>query len=67
MGPLIYLDDAREYPLVLGLSAFQSRFGVQWNLMMAASLAVVFPLIILFFVAQRYFIEGIALTGLKGV
>ncbi|MDI7274650.1 MAG: carbohydrate ABC transporter permease [Anaerolineae bacterium] len=66
MGPLIYLDDAREYPLVMGLYAFQTRHGIKWNLMMAASLAVAFPIIVLFFIAQRYFIEGIALTGLKG-
>jgi ABC-type glycerol-3-phosphate transport system permease component len=67
MGPLIYLDDAREYPLMLGLYAFQTRPGrVVWHLMMAASLSVTFPLIALFFVAQRYFIEGITLTGLKG-
>lgn len=65
MGPLIYLDNASQYPLVLGLYAFQTRFGVQWHLMMAASLAVTFPLIALFFVAQRYFIGGITLTGLK--
>lgn len=66
MGPLIYLNKANLYPLVLGLYAFQTRFGVQWNLMMAAALATTFPIIVLFFVAQRYFIEGIALTGLKG-
>jgi multiple sugar transport system permease protein len=66
LGPLIYLDNASEYPLVLGLYAFQTRFGIQWHLMMAASLAVTFPLLMLFFVAQRYFIEGITLTGVKG-
>lgn len=66
LGPLIYLDNASEYPLVLGLYAFQTRFGIQWHLMMAASLAVTFPLLVLFFVAQRYFIEGITLTGVKG-
>jgi len=66
LGPLIYLDEASEYPLVLGLYAFQTRFGIQWHLMMAASLAVTFPLLVLFFVAQRYFIEGITLTGVKG-
>jgi ABC-type glycerol-3-phosphate transport system permease component len=66
LGPLIYLDDAAEYPLVLGLYAFQTRFEIQWNLMMAAALSVTFPLIILFFMAQRYFIEGITLTGIKG-
>jgi multiple sugar transport system permease protein len=66
LGPLIYLDDSVEYPLVLGLYAFQTRFGVKWHLMMAATLAVTFPLIVLFFVAQRYFIEGVTLSGLKG-
>lgn len=66
LEPLIYLDEAAEYPLVLGLYAFQTRFGVQWHLLMAASLTVTFPLILLFFVAQRYFIEGITLTGMKG-
>jgi len=67
-GPLIYLDKATEYPLVLGLFAFQTSRGstVEWNLMMAAALVTTFPIILLFFVTQRYFIEGIALTGLKG-
>jgi len=67
-GPLIYLDKAADYPLVLGLYAFQTSRGmtVEWNLMMAAALATTFPIILLFFIAQRYFIEGIALTGLKG-
>jgi len=66
-GPLIYLSDANQYPLVMGLYAFRTRFSIQWNLIMAASLATCFPLIVLFFIAQRYFIEGITLTGLKGV
>jgi multiple sugar transport system permease protein len=67
MGPLIYLSDFSKYPLVMGLYAFRTQHAIQWNLMMAASLATCFPLIALFFVAQRYFIEGITLTGLKGV
>ena len=67
-GPLIYLDEATDYPLVLGLYAFQTSRGatVEWNLMMAAALVTTFPIILLFFITQRYFIEGIALTGLKG-
>lgn len=65
-GPLIYLDEASEYPLVLGLYAFRTRFGVQWHLIMAASLVVTFPIIALFFAAQRYFIEGVTMSGLKG-
>jgi multiple sugar transport system permease protein len=66
LGPLIYLDDPALYPLVLGLYSFQTRFAIEWNLTMAASMAAVLPLIILFFFAQRHFIEGISLTGLKG-
>jgi multiple sugar transport system permease protein len=67
MGPLIYLSDQSMYPLVVGLNAFRTQHTTMWNLMMAAALATCFPLIVLFFVAQRYFIEGITLTGLKGV
>jgi multiple sugar transport system permease protein len=67
MGPLIYLSDQKMYPLVMGLSAFQTQHSILWNQLMAASLATCFPLIVLFFIAQRYFIEGITLTGLKGV
>lgn len=66
-GPLIYLSDSKQYPLVMGLYAFRTQHSTQWTLMMAATLATCFPLIALFFVAQRYFIEGITLTGLKGV
>jgi ABC-type glycerol-3-phosphate transport system permease component len=68
MGPLIYLDNVAEAPLVLGLYTFRGRFGgsVEWNLMMAATLAVTAPVIALFFLAQRHFIEGVTLTGLKG-
>jgi multiple sugar transport system permease protein len=68
MGPLIYLDEAAEAPLVLGLFTFRGRQGqsVDWPLLMAATMAVIAPVVALFFVAQRYFIEGVTLTGLKG-
>ena len=66
MGPLIYLDDNREFPLSIGLFAFQTQRQTYWNLMMAASLVVALPLMIIFFLAQRQFIEGITLTGVKG-
>lgn len=65
-GPLIYVTDADKYPLVLGLYAFTTRMSVQWPLMMAAALVVTLPVIVLFFVAQRHFIEGVVMTGLKG-
>jgi ABC-type glycerol-3-phosphate transport system permease component len=68
MGPLIYLNNVNEAPLVLGLFTFRGRFGgsVEWGLLMAATLAVTAPVIALFFLLQRYFIEGVTLTGLKG-
>jgi multiple sugar transport system permease protein len=67
-GPLIYLDQSSEFPLVLGLYAFRGRSGqsIEWNLMMAATMGVIAPVIALFFLAQRAFIEGVTLTGLKG-
>ncbi|WP_432800027.1 carbohydrate ABC transporter permease [Poriferisphaera sp. WC338] len=67
LGPLIYLTDQQDFTLALGLQFFQSQHGgTQWHYLMAASALVVLPVIILFFCAQRYFIEGISMTGLKG-
>lgn len=65
MGPLIYLDSPSEYPLVLGLSAFRTQHAINWNLIMAAAMVTTVPLLTLFFAAQRYFIEGVVLTGMK--
>lgn len=66
LPPLIYLHDQSKYTLSLGLSFFRSNYDVKWAYLMAASLAVTLPVILVFFVAQRTFIEGITLTGLKG-
>lgn len=66
LGPLLYMDDASKYPLVIGLYAFRTRAALKWELLTAASMAVTFPLLLLFFAAQRYFIEGVTLTGIKG-
>lgn len=66
MGPLIYLNSMEKYTVSIGLRMFQDMFGTQLELLMAASLIHILPTIVLFFVAQRYFIKGIALTGLKG-
>lgn len=66
LGPLIYLNDSRLYPLSLGLYAFRAQRTTEWALMMAASAITTIPLIIVFFFTQRYFLEGIKLTGLKG-
>lgn len=66
MGPLIYISENQKYTIPLGLLWFQGRFGNFWHLVMAASMVSIAPLIVLFFIAQRYFVQGIALTGLGG-
>lgn len=65
MGPLIYLSDQELYPLSLGLFALKVVQGGNFGLMMAASVLMTLPIIILFFAAQRQFIQGITLTGMK--
>jgi multiple sugar transport system permease protein len=65
-GPLIYLSDAQSYPISLGLYAFRGRRTTEWSLLMAASTLATLPLIALFFFTQRYFLEGLKFTGLKG-
>jgi multiple sugar transport system permease protein len=66
LGPLVYIQDPSQYTLALGLQTFQSQHGgTEWNLLMAASLLVILPIIVLFFLSQKTFIQGIATTGLK--
>jgi multiple sugar transport system permease protein len=64
--PLLYLNDLTKYPLSVGLAYFSGQFRVQMSLLMAASVVVLLPLLIVFFVAQKAFVEGISLTGLAG-
>lgn len=65
MGPLIYLSSAEKFTLSLALASFQGLYSTQWHLLMAATLVVMLPCIVLFFAAQRYFISGITLGGVK--
>jgi multiple sugar transport system permease protein len=65
-GPLIYLQKPELQPLSLAVQIFQTQHGTDWPVLMAASILVAAPLVVLYFVAQRKFIEGITLTGLKG-
>jgi len=65
LGPLLYLNDEEKYTLSIGLASFQSIYITQWGYLMAASAAVIAPIIALFFFLQRYFIEGVTLTGIK--
>ena len=66
LGPLIYLHDQTKYTVSLGLNFFRSSYDVRWGYLMAASLVTMLPVILVFFLAQRSFIEGITLTGMKG-
>ncbi len=67
LGPLIYLQRPEQFTLMLGLHNFQSKAGgTSWHLLMAASVMVILPALLLFFLAQKSFIEGIATTGMKG-
>ena len=67
LGPLIYLLDQKTFTLSLGLQFYQSQNGgTQWHLLMAASTIIIAPVIVLFFFTQKQFIQGIAVTGLKG-
>jgi multiple sugar transport system permease protein len=67
LGPLVYLQRPEQYTLALGLQAFQSQHGgTPFNQLMAASVLIITPVIVLFFLAQKTFVQGIATTGLKG-
>jgi multiple sugar transport system permease protein len=66
MGPLIYLSDQPLYPLSLGLYALNVQEGGNYGMMMAGSFLMTLPVVILFFFAQKYFIQGVTLTGMKG-
>lgn len=65
-GPLIYLMENKKHTLALGILSLRGAYSTKWNYMMAASLVMVVPALILFAIGQRYFIEGIVLTGVKG-
>jgi multiple sugar transport system permease protein len=66
MGPLIYIADQRLYPLAFGLYAFAVQVNNNPALTMAGSLLMTVPVIVIFFFAQKYFIQGVTLTGIKG-
>jgi multiple sugar transport system permease protein len=66
-GPLLYTGESRDnWPLSVGLAQFRTLHQVQWNLTMAATILFMAPVIALFFAAQRAFVEGVTLTGVKG-
>lgn len=66
MGALIYIDSTEKFTITLLLKAFRGRTNLKWGEIMAGSTVAVVPIIIFYFFSQRFFIEGIALTGIKG-
>ena len=66
LSPLIYLHSKANLTIALGLRAFQSEHGPEWHLVMAASLVTMLPILLVFFFGQRYFIQGVVFTGVKG-
>ena len=65
MNPLIYISKEELMTVALGLNAFRGQLGVQWGYLMAASLISMIPMLIIFIFCQRYFVEGIKMTGIK--
>jgi ABC-type glycerol-3-phosphate transport system permease component len=66
LPPLIYLHDQSLYTVTLGLNFFRATYTINWAYLMAASLVTMLPVLLVFFLAQRLFIEGITFSGLKG-
>jgi ABC-type glycerol-3-phosphate transport system permease component len=65
LGPLVFLHDQSKYTLMLGLSFFRGAYNIQWAYLMASSLVVVVPVIILYFMAQKAFMEGLTVGAVK--
>jgi multiple sugar transport system permease protein len=66
LSPLLYLNEIDKYTVSVGLAYFNGQFNVKMNQLMAASVVTMMPVLILFFLAQRAFVEGITLTGMAG-
>lgn len=66
LGPLIYLSDKLKSTLALGLAMFVGQHQTEWGILMAASVLMMLPMILIFFFFQKYFIKGFTMSGLKG-
>jgi ABC-type glycerol-3-phosphate transport system permease component len=66
LGPLIYLSDQMKNTLALGLALFVGQHSTEWGVLMAASIIMMVPMVVIFFAFQRYFIKGFTMSGLKG-
>lgn len=66
LGPLIYIRSVDKFTIPLMLARLNSQYSTQWTLLMAGSVIAVMPVIIMFLFLQRYFVESVAITGIKG-
>jgi multiple sugar transport system permease protein len=66
LGPLLYLRSHNLWTIQIGLKSFISQYNAEYALIMTGSVLSVVPIVVIFLLGQRYFIEGIATTGLKG-
>ena len=66
LGPLLYINSEQKYTLQIGLTIFRGTVQTQWNYLMAASVIALVPVILIFFIFQRYFIEELTQSGMTG-
>ena len=69
IGPLLYINSPDKYTVALGIANYRSQMAgsrTRWDLMMATSVSMTAPVVLLFFVLQRYFIKGVVMSGIKG-
>ncbi len=66
MMPLVYLSDEKKYTISLGLRSFMGMYNTDYGYMMAATVVATFPVVLIFLFGQRYIVEGVVMTGIKG-
>lgn len=66
LNPLVYINKEANYTLALGLREFIGSYNAQWNYLMAAATLIALPCVLLYAVGQKYIVEGISTSGLKG-
>ena len=66
LGPLLYINSPEKFTVAIGLATYRGTMRTRWDLLMAVSVAMTLPIVLLFFTLQRYFIKGVVMTGIKG-
>jgi multiple sugar transport system permease protein len=69
IGPLLYINSPDKFTVALGIANYRSQMAgsrTRWDLMMATSVSMTAPVVLLFFILQRYFIKGVVMSGIKG-